>query len=96
MPPKEISINLPGQKVMPSMIEILENLFETKKIKEHGLLVGKKLGFMLSGGNTDISQKLTEKQLLDLEREVFLELISMPLTQERIKHTLDTGKPLFN
>ena len=51
---------------------------------------------MLSGGNTDISQKLTEKQLLDLEREVFLELIKMPLTQERIKHTLDSGKPLFN
>ena len=36
------------------MIEILENLFESKKIKEHGLTVGKKLGFMLSGGHTDI------------------------------------------
>ena len=41
---------------MPSMIEILENLFEANKIKEHGMTVGKKLGFMLSGGNTDISQ----------------------------------------
>ena len=51
---------------------------------------------MLSGGNFEISQKLSEKHLLDLEREVFLELIEMPLTQERIKHTLDTGKPLFN
>ena len=60
------------------------------------MTVGKKLGFMLSGGNTNISQHLSEKQLLDLEREVFLELIEMPLTQERIKHTLDTGKPLFN
>jgi len=78
------------------MLEILENLFETNKIKQHGLTVGKKLGFMLSGGNTDISQKLSEKQLLNLEREVFLELIKMPLSQERIKHTLDTGKPLFN
>ena len=95
-PQKEITINLPGSKVMPLMIEILENLFEANKIKEHGMTVGKKLGFMLSGGNTDISQHLTENQLLDLEREVFLELIEMPLTQERIKHTLDTGKPLFN
>ena len=78
------------------MIEILENLFESNKIKDHGMTVGKKLGFMLSGGNTDISQPLSERQLLDLEREVFLELIEMPQTQERIKHTLVTGKPLFN
>ena len=95
-PPKEMLFNLPGSKVMPSMIKILENLFEANKIKEHGITVGKKLGFMLSGGNTNISKQLSEKQLLDLEREVFLELIEMPLTQERIKHTLDTGKPLFN
>jgi 3-hydroxyacyl-CoA dehydrogenase len=95
-PPKEMIINLPGSKVMPMMIEILEKLFESNKIKKHGVSVGKKLGFMLSGGNTDISQNLSEKQLLDLEREVFLELIEMPLTQERIKHTLNTGKPLFN
>ena len=81
---------------MPSIIKILEALFDSNKIKEHGMTVGKKLGFMLSGGNTDISQSLSEKQLLDLERAVFLELIEMPLTQERIKHTLNTGKPLFN
>jgi len=95
-PPKEMIISLPGSKVIPMMIEILENLFESNKIKAHGVIVGKKLGFMLSGGNTDISQILSEKQLLDLEREVFLELIKLPLTQERIKHTLDSGKPLFN
>ena len=89
-------IKLPGSKVMPLMIEILENLFEKRKIKEHGITVGKKLGFMLSGGDTDISKELNENQLLNLEREVFLELIEMPLTQERIKHTLETGKPLFN
>jgi len=95
-PPREIVFNLPGSKVMPTMIDILENLFESNKIKDHGMTVGKKLGFMLSGGDTDISQSLSEKHLLDLEREVFLELIEMPQTQERIKHTLDTGKPLFN
>ena len=94
--PKEMIINLPGSKIMPSMLAILENLFETNKIKEHGMTVGKKLGFMLSGGNTDLSKNLTENQLLNLEREVFLELIEMPLTQDRIKYTLETGKPLFN
>ena len=51
---------------------------------------------MLSGGNTEIELIQTESEILNLERSVFLELIKMPLTQERIKHTLETGKPLFN
>jgi len=94
--PKKIIFNLPGSGVMSAMVEILETLFDSNKIKNHGLIVGKKLGFMLSGGNTDISQPLSEQELLDLERAVFLELIKMPQTQERIKYTLDTGKPLLN
>ena len=60
------------------------------------MTVGKKLGYMLCGGDTDISKSQTEQKILDLERSVFLELIEMPLTQERIKHTLDTGKSLQN
>ena len=94
--PKKTIFNLPGSSAMPAMIEILETLFESNKIKDHGLTVGKKLGFMLSGGNTDIKNDLSEQNILDLEREVFLELIQIPLTQNRIKYTLDTGKPLFN
>ena len=81
---------------MSDMIGILEELKEKNIIAEHGMEVGKKLGYMLSGGNTDIYTSLTEKQLYDLEREVFLELIKQSPTQMRIKHTLDTGKPLFN
>ena len=94
--PKKTTFNLPGSSAMPAMIEILETLFDSKKIRDHGLTVGKKLGFMLSGGNTNIKDDLSEQNILDLEREVFLELIQMPLTQNRIRHTLDTGKPLFN
>ena len=39
---------------------------------------------------------LTEQQLLDLEREAFLSLCGERKTQERIAHTLKTGKPLRN
>ena len=94
--PDEPIFSLPGSSVMDPMNEILENLLKEKKIKEHGMIVGQKLGFMLSGGNTKIEEKLSEQDLLDLERSVFLELIGMPLTQDRIKHMLKTGKPLFN
>ena len=51
---------------------------------------------MLSGGETNPSAILTEQDLYDLEREIFIDLIKQKPTQERIRHTLDTGKPLFN
>ena len=96
IPPQKPVFNLPGSSVMTKMHTILDTLFIEKKIKEHGVIVGKKLGYMLSGGDTNTDTNLTEQDLLNLERSVFLELIQMPLTQERIKHTLETGKPLFN
>ena len=39
---------------------------------------------------------VTEQQLLDLEREAFLSLCGERRTQERIAHTLKTGKTLRN
>ncbi len=38
----------------------------------------------------------TLEQALEMEREAFLKLLGHPLTQARIKHMLDTGKPLKN
>jgi 3-hydroxyacyl-CoA dehydrogenase len=38
----------------------------------------------------------SEQDLLDLERQGFLELCGMPATQARIAHMLQTGKPLRN
>ena len=78
------------------MHELLENLFKDKKILEHGLEVGKQLAFVLSGGNTNINNELSEDDIYALELEAFMNLIQMPKTQERIKHTLETGKPLVN
>ena len=39
---------------------------------------------------------MTEQELLDLEREAFLSLCGERKTQERIAHTLKTGKTLRN
>jgi 3-hydroxyacyl-CoA dehydrogenase len=90
------SFSLPGSTVMSDMMDILNELKDKKVIGEHGIEVGKKLGYMLSGGNTNSSTRLTEQNLYDLEREIFIDLISQKPTQQRIRHTLDTGKPLFN
>jgi 3-hydroxyacyl-CoA dehydrogenase len=78
------------------MFETLENFFKEKKIMEHGMEVGKKLAFVLSGGNTTIDKELSEDDMYALELEAFMQLIQMDKTQDRIKHTLSTGKPLVN
>ena len=90
------SLVLPGATVMSEMIDILNQLKDKKTIGQHGVEVGKKLGYMLSGGETNSSSVLTEQNLYDLEREIFIDLIKQKPTQDRIRHTLDTGKPLFN
>ncbi len=66
------------------------------RISEHDALIGRKLAWILAGGNAPHATTLTEQQLLDLEREAFLSLCGERKTQERIAHTLKTGKPLRN
>ena len=73
-----------------------EKLYKENKILDHGLEVGKQLAFVLSGGNTKADNELSEDDLYALELEAFMNLIQMPKTQERIKYTLETGKPLVN
>ncbi len=95
-PPKQTTFNLSGSQVRDKMLQTLENLFKEKKILEHGMEVGKKLAFVLSGGNTTIKKELSEDDMYALELEAFVQLIQMEKTQARIKHTLSTGKPLVN
>ncbi len=95
-PPKKPTFKLSGGQVKDKMFKTLENLFKEKKILEHGMEVGKKLAFVLSGGNTTIDKELSEDDMYALELEAFVQLIQMDKTQARIKHTLSTGKPLVN
>jgi 3-hydroxyacyl-CoA dehydrogenase len=66
------------------------------RITDHDALIGRKLAWILAGGDTPHATTVTEQQLLDLEREAFLSLCGERKTQERIAHTLKTGKPLRN
>ena len=95
-PPKKPIFKLSGNQVRDKMFQTLENLYREKKILEHGMEVGKKLAFVLSGGNTTIDKELSEDDMYALELEAFIQLIQMEKTQARIKHTLSTGKPLAN
>ena len=96
IPPKECTFNLSGKPLKEKMINILEKLYNEKVILDHGVEVGKELANVLSGGNTTIDKTLTEDDLYKLELESFMRLIETKKTQQRIKHTLATGKPLVN
>ena len=94
--PDELVFKLPGESVRGEMYKILDKLYNDKVILDHGMEVAKELAFVLSGGNTTIDKTITEDELFKLELDSFMKLIETKKTQERIKHTLATGKPLIN
>ena len=94
--PDELKFKLPGKVVIEEMNKILEKLYNDKVILDHGVEVAKELAHVLSGGDTTIDKTLSEDDLFKLELDAFMRLIETKKTQERIKHTLTTGKPLVN
>jgi 3-hydroxyacyl-CoA dehydrogenase len=62
----------------------------------HDALIAKKIAHVLCGGVVPAGEQLSEQHYLDLEREAFLQLCGEPKTHERVKHMLETGKPLRN
>ena len=94
--PLETKFNLPGKTVLPEMNKILDKLYNDKVILDHGLKVAQELAHVVSGGDTSIDKALSEDDLYKLELDAFMRLIETKETQDRIKHTLATGKPLIN
>ena len=74
----------------------VEGFAKAGKATPHDVVVCKALARVLSGGDTDMSEALTEQQVLALEHEAFMELIKTKGTLARIEHMLETGKPLRN
>ena len=95
-PSTECKFKLSGKNAREKMHKILEALYNDKKILDHGMEVGKELAYVLSGGDTDLTKEVTEDQMYKLELNSFMKLVENKKTQERIVHTLKTGKPLIN
>ena len=66
------------------------------RISQHDAVIGRALATVMAGGRMPHSTTVTEQHLLDLEREAFLGLVAQARTQDRIRHTLETGTPLRN
>jgi len=94
--PNECKFNLSGKPLKEKMNKVLEKLYNEKIILDHGMEVGKELANVLSGGETTIDKTLSEDDFFKLELNSFMKLIETKKTQERIRHTLATGRPLVN
>ncbi|HTE46113.1 MAG TPA: 3-hydroxyacyl-CoA dehydrogenase/enoyl-CoA hydratase family protein [Gemmatimonadaceae bacterium] len=68
---------------------------EAGQITDHDVRIAHELAYVLSGGDGP-PRIVTERDILDLERDAFLRLLGTKETQERMQHTLKTGKPLRN
>jgi len=69
---------------------------EGRQISAYDAHIGRKLAWVLTGGDVLPGSRVTEQYMLDLEREVFLSLCGEENTQERIRYMLQKGKPLRN
>ncbi len=95
-PKNECKFKLSGEKLRKKMHKILQELYNDNKILDHGMEVGKELAYVLSGGDTNLDKEVTEDEMYKLELNSFMKLIETKKTQDRIAHTLKTGKPLVN
>lgn len=90
--------NIPvlGEPGIANLVVGLHLMREAGYISEYDALIGRKLAHVLCGGDLSSKTLVSEQYLLDLEREAFLSLLGERKTQERMKHMLETGKPLRN
>ena len=65
-------------------------------ISDHDARIGRALARVMTGGDLPHAAPVTEQYLLDLEREAFLGLCGEPKTLDRMRHMLETGRPLRN
>jgi len=94
-PKKEIY--LPGEGGRLAIEVTMDGILKQGLISEHDLLIGKKLAWVLTGGDKGSpTSPVDEQYLLNIEREAFLELAKTKKSQERMEHMLKTAKPLRN
>ncbi len=89
-------IPAPGENLLAALKLGVHMMRRGEFISDHDVKVGNWVATVLCGGNVTPGTPVSEQYLLDLEREGFKSLCGEKKTQERIAHTLKTGKPLRN
>jgi len=95
-PTQARAIPVAGKNGIATFEMMLVNMKEGGMISAHDYKVAKYAAIALCGGEVETGSLVDEEWLITVERRLFVELLKTPETQARIKHTLETGKPLRN
>lgn len=95
-PPQPMELRLPGPAGKAALALAVDDFAKQGKALPYDVVVSDALATVLTGGDTDPMDIVTEDQLLTLERKVFVGLTRNEGTIDRIEHILETGKPLRN
>ncbi|MBZ5646029.1 MAG: enoyl-CoA hydratase/isomerase family protein [Acidobacteriia bacterium] len=95
-PVMRTDIPAPGESILATLKLGVHLMRQGEFITEYEVKIGSKVAEVLCGGAVTPGTPVSEQYLLDLERETFKSLCGERNTQQRIQHTLKTGKPLRN
>ena len=95
-PPEAPEFRLPGPSGAAALKLAVDSFRKQGKATAYDEVVAGELAYVLTGGNTDHTEVVSEQQLLSLELESFMRLVRNTGTQDRVEHMLETGKPLRN
>jgi 3-hydroxyacyl-CoA dehydrogenase len=95
-PPEAPHFRLPGASGRTALGMAADSFHKQGKATDYDLVVSDALAGVLSGGEADIVDVVSEQELLKLERETFMRLVREPRSIARVEHMLETGKPLRN
>jgi 3-hydroxyacyl-CoA dehydrogenase len=94
--PEPPVFKLPGASGRTALKLATDSFHKRGIATDHDVTVSGHLAQVLTGGDTDYLDVLTEKDVMDLERQAFMTLVRTKESQARIKSIIDTGKPLRN
>ena len=95
-PPLPDRIRVGGERIRAALYETLYILKTGGQITAFDEVVGRRLAHVMAGGAVPEGSAVSEDYLLDLEREAFVGLLGEAKTRERMRHLLETGRPLRN
>ena len=95
-PQPRTDIPAPGENILATLKLGVHIMHQGGYITDYEVKIGGKVAEVLCGGNVSPGTPVSEQYILDLEREAFKSLCGEKKTQERIQHTLKTGKTLRN
>jgi len=95
-PPEAPEFKLPGAGGKAALMLAVDGFRKRGMATPYDAVVADALAEVLTGGDADLTDTVTEKDMLALEREHFMKLVRDPRTQARVESMLETGKPLRN